>query len=1108
MKKFLFALALAFTAGASAQTLLDETFETGNTGDALRPVGLAAWTTVDTYAGDNADYTWHNYYHNPGNDGEPTIDGLCCAAVSAPVTTPDDGSGPREEALLTPELNLDDTYQLRFSFRVSPMAAYDNSRYDLQVRVLAEGESVTQGETVFSIQNEQMLRESGVTVYPIGDWNVYSPKIDLSAWKGEKVRLAFVYKVLKPIANVVWLDNVSVRQFTPATTPVAQLSMDRYDFGQMYVGERHYSEVMTLTNVGKDGLRLTGADLPAGVTLNASDDINLRSYQSAPLQFLYTASLTSATQGQAVLHTTGGDITVQLTAQKTFVPDGMTLETFEGYFPAAGWKATGWGPAPYALEGDQSAYADGAYTKTYLRSPRLDLSDGGQLIFTYYNRYDGEEAPEYDITLELSEDGGDTYRTLWTSDYQNGLNQVLTDTVDLGIASDDSYIRWVYPAVESDDEGAFEHSAFTLDRVLLPRVYGQGGVPLNCAVVEPVNNATGILPTDIVLRWTPAQFAQGYRLYVGTNAEANDLVDGLDLGQALTYTIPEAQFATTYRWRVVAYNEQGNSVTASTWRFTTQADATISAYPYEQTFNDGDALPEGWVGTPSETYARQWSPNTYYPYTFDGKSYAALASGWLNTGETNAVTTPAFQLPADASMALTFVWGDAHPSDLLVDPTGMHTKTNVEPNNGQSDCTLEILADGQWTRLAHLSEDYFDADNETKYWENERIDLAPYRGKTVKFRWTHYALSGGDDGTALAHIRVEEQAGDKASLNRSLWQAGKVNYEKAVNSGDIFTLANRGTAPLTVESATFTTPNFQTSVEAGTVLAPDSALTFNVQFNALDAAREISDTLVVRFTSGYTTQLPVAGEALPQGIYYYSFEPNPLELQWTDDFTLIDVDNSRGYSFASSWVNYSKDGQKSSFSCEDDSNETGMYGMMAPVSGNHALVAASPQESCADNWIVARGRVATASSTFSFFARNWEDLGSVEPDDPHCITVLVSTQSQTDRKTFEEVMPKTTLPYLNYKEWQEYEVDLSKYAGQLVYVALRHTTDQPTNLAFFDDFTLADFAEYDPSAIETVNGQQSTVNQPVYTLDGRLAGTSLTPLRRGIYVVGGRKVMK
>ena len=88
---------------------------------------------------------------------------------------------------------------------------------------------------------------------------------------------------------------------------------------------------------------------------------------------------------------------------------------------------------------------------------------------------------------------------------------------------------------------------------------------------------------------------------MGTNAEANDLIDGLDLGNVYTYTIPECDYETTYRWKVVAYNDKGDATTASTWKFTTQPDASVMEFPYTENFDectkdnpclrDGSALP-------------------------------------------------------------------------------------------------------------------------------------------------------------------------------------------------------------------------------------------------------------------------------------------------------------------------------------------------------------------------------------------------------------------------------------------------------------------------------------------------------------------------------------
>lgn len=47
-----------------------------------------------------------------------------------------DGAGPREEILLTPELDLDDTYQLSFDWQTSQVAFSAKSLYDLQVRIV------------------------------------------------------------------------------------------------------------------------------------------------------------------------------------------------------------------------------------------------------------------------------------------------------------------------------------------------------------------------------------------------------------------------------------------------------------------------------------------------------------------------------------------------------------------------------------------------------------------------------------------------------------------------------------------------------------------------------------------------------------------------------------------------------------------------------------------------------------------------------------------------------------------------------------------------------------------------------------------------------------
>lgn len=1114
MKKlYLFLIGiLAWSAQPSqAQTILEEDFETGSTEPYSTQVTKGeGWTVVNSYSGTNIRFNWHNLYKDPTGQTGPTISGAGCASCDGPIATSADGAGPREEILLTPELDLSDTYMLQFTWFVSPMNAYDNSKYDLQVRIVTDGD-LDGAETVFSIQNEQMLRESGVMVFPISTWEHHISKIDLSDWKGEKVKIAFVYKMFTNIANAVYMDDVSVKQWTPDATPVPELSMNRYNFGDMYIGEKMYTEVIRMTNKGKNGLQVTGMDLPEGVAcMQDLSTINLNRYESVQFQLSYTASLMSPAECDAVIHTNGGDVKVALQANKVDIPDGYLLESFEGPFPPAGWRNNGWGATNMAIEGDQSAYAGDVLSVCTLRSPRLDLSDGGSVTFSYYNMYDGESVPEYDIELQVSYDGGDNWTTKWVSDYQNGLNKLMTETVDLGMGSDESYIRWFYPAVESDDEGAFDHSNFTLDRVLLPNVFGADGVPLNCTVVRPANNATDVYPKDVVLEWLPAQFAEGYKLYVGSNAEANNLIDGLDVGNVLTYTIPVCEYETTYRWKVVAYNSVGNSQTASTWKFTTQPDASVVDFPYSENFDELETEdpPMGWLSTTTITDLyptwtnRRWEPltskNGGKPY---GGTGASMYTMWLYGGYSSTLTSPEFTLPEGKDMYISFVWGDTHPVDLIIDESGLLTKENVEGGNGYSDVVFEIYCDGEWKQASYLSENYT---NDKKYWRNEKIDLTEYAGKKVQFRWINHAYSGAHKGAGLDNIYMDGIVEESVAFNKESWDAGKVNFGMANSSGDLLTIKNDGTKKLQVKDVWFNTDNFESSIQPGDELLAGEGMPFTIQFNALDLEDEVEDEMTVEFESGYTATFPVKGIGLAKDVLYYGFENNPLDYVWREDFTMIDKDNRANSDLGYYETVVEDDGNKYAFTQVWHYNH-----LLLAHSGIGTLGAANPIDgSAADDWLISKQITPSETSTFDFYARNLSTENSVfvGDNDYHSVEVLVSEASNTKTNDFVTLLPTKQMEYLPENEWHHFEASLSNYAGKPIYVAVRHTTINANAMAFFDDFTFTGLVEPDtPTSIQSAQiGANAEVE--VYNMNGQLVATgrgmsTVQKAGQGLYIV-------
>ena len=89
MKRFYLALAMlaALPAAASAQTILNEGFETTST-DQYSPNFPDGWSTVDSYTGNNDRYRWNVYYYEKG-----TMTGTHCASVDGPMFTGGEDGG-------------------------------------------------------------------------------------------------------------------------------------------------------------------------------------------------------------------------------------------------------------------------------------------------------------------------------------------------------------------------------------------------------------------------------------------------------------------------------------------------------------------------------------------------------------------------------------------------------------------------------------------------------------------------------------------------------------------------------------------------------------------------------------------------------------------------------------------------------------------------------------------------------------------------------------------------------------------------------------------------------------------------------------------------------
>ena len=1079
MRKFLTTmLALVATAAipVCAQTLIDEGFE-DVPGTATTTTLPAGWERVGSYAGANLNYRWAVHYSENGS----TMSGHKYAMVDAPTyADPNnkDAWGPRKDILLTPAVELDDTYQLAFDWEAAAYGVLSQGQYTLKVGIV----DVAAGDTtvIFDITNEQQVRDSGVPSDPYGtyiwaNWAVQTSKIDLSPWQGKIVKVAFIYDLLKQSGNVLYLDNISIKQHKPETGPIAELSQTTYRFPDAYIGEKLYSEVMLLKNVGLKGLKVTGFEAPEAFGL-AMDTVgmSLGVNETARFQIYYKASLTSPVEADLVLKTNGGDVTLHAIAAKQAVPDGYQLELFEGdQFPPAGWQLTGsniaqWGSTGYALEGDKSLYSSAFIEESQIVTPRLDLSSEetpATFMFTYYAQFVGEdiEYPSNDLLVQVATEGSDQFTTVWTADYTKQ-DTLINVSIDLSAyRSDDVRVRFVNTACYYDSEyGMDDGSNFFIDRVLLPGVYGIDGAPLAVDLKAPADSAINVYPKNVVLSWSEAQFAEGYKVYVGKATTGNqqwDVVNALDVEGATTYTIPRLDYSTTYAWTVVPYNSVGENTETPVWVFTTQPDQSISEFPWSEGFESGKFAPLGWLAEGGK-YTK-WSASDYYP--FDGK-YSAMA--YSNETEVEAVlTTPDVQLPADGSMQLSFWWGNDRPVSLTKDNTQVRLNHSTV-DDGIDAVMMDILVEGgQWQQIKLISNNSegVDADGEPiRYWVYETVDLAPYAGKNVAFRWRYISHNyNRSRGAALDNVKIDLQ-GAQLSFSNDKWDAYKVNYGQSETSSEM-AVTNLGSEAVTIESVKFADPSFTTTLKAGDVIGASESKQFTVTFNAgrnaagQDSVR-LDDAMVLTLSDGTQATLDVSAVALARDIRFYGFEHDNTGVG-PEGFTVMDVD---GQSTARlTFWDFPNNGAPLSFFVLNDSQ---CYNSLKEPHGHQSLMTRCNGDGAFDDWIVSESMTATEHSKFDFDMRMWESVNSILPSGGPTVQVLVSTTSPTNRKSFTQVGQDYTADLFDDMAWPHLSYDLSQYAGQRIYVALRAYSSDCLG-AFYDNFEFVHFAIAQPGDV-------------------------------------------
>lgn len=1069
----------AATMALPAQSILSEDFETSTS---MPPAG---WSVVDS----NID-TLHWTLVSDKQALSGTKSAYCDASTFA-FAVPQ-----KEEWLISPELKLDDkTYKVEFLWLGATAQSINkvNPEYDFQVRVSTDGGS--SWDTVWSFLNEEQVFNSGVS-WPWQAWNKNKSIVNLSNYKGKSIKIAFVHCLLIEgvgKGNCIKLDDIKVEPYTPIETPVVD-GNQTYTFENVYIGAFKYSEPLYIRNSGigtLEVLSVTGLDGTDYSTNIEPSKVVLRQNEEYAYNVIYTPTLEGARTATLKIETNGGTLEVNLSGSKIMLEDNYTFESFEGdVFPPLGWTADrGWSRYNGGISGNFTAYCSFSETNPALTTPRLDLSTGTHFLeFEMLEQYDSSSdysaRPENELFVYFSSDGGNTWQRVDESNLE--LNEIVHVNINLGEPkSDNCYIKFVYNydgTITSWDEMP-EWSIIFIDDVILPPLYGTLLPPVAATQPTPTNSAADIYPEDVELSWSGVQFADGYKLYLYKQGEATG--NAIELGTQTTYTCPRLDYATTYEWKVVPYNSYGECADVPTWQFTTQADYSINQFPVFEGFESNVFPPMGWRvinGTNAQWYA---TDNNAY----DGQ-YSALANGNANNTVTT-LQTPAITLPEGKNMQVCFYWGNRNTVSLTKKPA-----LNFAPAVAGSDTLYFDIKgnNGVWKTLASTTSESRD-DNEK--WLRERIVLTDYAGQTISLRWRYsVANSMRSTGASLDNITIEEAPTQgKAVLSTTKWDAGEVNYKKAILS-PVFTLLNDGETSITVKEVKFTTENFSTSLTESTTIAPREESTFNIQFSALETAAAVNDVMTVTFENAETIELPVCGTALAGNIRYFSFDEDTFGSTTPKGFTTVDRD---GYATVSPiMINYPNIGTPYAYIVinQKPEPEGADWRNIYPRSGDQMLAAMSPDGydsgRKADDWIISEPMKAQENARFRFYAKsysldNYFDFAT--------LSVHVST---TDNKLSSFVaVPSFSNVLLtglaDHYLFNEFIVDLSQYAGQTIYVALQHTVSDNGFVTFFDDFYFENFdfqtSESAPVFMTTAPqaatiGKEYVYNFAAYDADG------------------------
>lgn len=178
-----------------------------------------------------------------------------------------------------------------------------------------------------------------------------------------------------------------------------------------------------------------------------------------------------------------------------------------------------------------------------------------------------------------------------TKFYEN--EQITDTTIKIGGLKIDSRYYWKVKAKNTKSQSDWSETWSFSTKLKAPKLR------------LPPNGAYG-LPTTVTMEWDTSNNATGYVIQISKSPDFNDITKMIFNGATQTnrtHQITLLQNFTTYYWRIMAINEDGNSDWTETWHYTTIMEAPVLVRPLQ-----------GEVDVKLKTYFKwlKFEPATFY----------------------------------------------------------------------------------------------------------------------------------------------------------------------------------------------------------------------------------------------------------------------------------------------------------------------------------------------------------------------------------------------------------------------------------------------------------------------------------------------------------------